>query len=552
MTGSQSSKNDTPIAARLIEFGSDLLYSPILNNFWGRLFLIAGIVLPCATRAYIGLIGCKLFAHDAFMFFDGAWRMINGQRPHIDFYSNLGVLTYVPTVLGLWISRGSAWGFGYGQAAVGLAIGLWIYLLGRRRFSDAPLVLMCIALTSFTVAPSAPGWLILKIGPATTYNRLGYVLITLLLIESLLKRRDASLRSAFQGGVSSGCVIGVLLFLKITYFVVGILLLFATIPCSKQRKVRWVGLASGFLLIIVPILSYMGFSVSPILQDLKTVAGAKRVHLESYMLDGILEQAGLVMVFSLAAVLLLLRHERRDRAKVLLIAGSLVSLSGLLLILGNTEEAGFPLGGLWATIVLNEITASIPMRTTKQDFFRVSVLLFGLTLSSGTLLSGALSIVAGIAGRIHYPQRLLPMDSPVLSGFLIAGNERWYTDFVNDGFRLVRQLREPQDTIMCLDFANPFSYSLGIKPAPGGTTVLNYQTTFSDFYRPSAASLFGSAKLVIVPKVFSDGSLYSINRLYGSYLDSHFYLIGESVSWRLYRQRSLLTSGSRSLLKAKP
>jgi len=74
-----------------------------------------------------------------------------------------------------------------------------------------------------------------------------------------------------------------------------------------------------------------------------------------------------------------------------------------------------------------------------------------------------------------------------------------------------------------------------MKPAPGGTTVLQYQTTFSDRFRPSAAFLFGSADLVALPKKFSDGSLdVVIERFYGPYLRSHFREIGESRDWRLF------------------
>jgi hypothetical protein len=126
----------------------------------------------------------------------------------------------------------------------------------------------------------------------------------------------------------------------------------------------------------------------------------------------------------------------------------------------------------------------------------------------------------------------------VLSGFSVAGDERWYADFVNDGFALIRRFRGPEDTVMCLDFTNPFSYGLRMKPAPGGTTVLRYQTNFKDDSRPSAGALFGSAKLVMLPKFFSDGSLAgSVERLYGSSLDAQFELIGESTSWKLYRHR---------------
>jgi hypothetical protein len=90
---------------------------------------------------------------------------------------------------------------------------------------------------------------------------------------------------------------------------------------------------------------------------------------------------------------------------------------------------------------------------------------------------------------------------------------------------------------MSLDFSNPFSYSLRIKPARGGTTVLQYGTTFDDRHRQSPEELFGFADLVMLPNFYSDGTLAaSIPRLYGPYLNSHYKKVAESVNWQLYRQ----------------
>jgi hypothetical protein len=76
-----------------------------------------------------------------------------------------------------------------------------------------------------------------------------------------------------------------------------------------------------------------------------------------------------------------------------------------------------------------------------------------------------------------------------------------------------------------------------MKPAQGGATVLQYNTTFNNRFKPSAAFLFGSANLVALPKRFSDGSLdVNIDKLYGSYLHSHFHEVGESKDWVLYRR----------------
>ena len=78
----------------------------------------------------------------------------------------------------------------------------------------------------------------------------------------------------------------------------------------------------------------------------------------------------------------------------------------------------------------------------------------------------------------------MPFASLVLAGF--RSDEPDYVDFVNDGLALLRQHRAQNETVMSLDFSNPFSYALGIPPAQSGATTLHYRTNFSDAHHPSA------------------------------------------------------------------
>jgi hypothetical protein len=128
-------------------------------------------------------------------------------------------------------------------------------------------------------------------------------------------------------------------------------------------------------------------------------------------------------------------------------------------------------------------------------------------------------------------------QADVLAGFRTY--ETHYVDLVNDGLRLLNQHRKADDTVMALDFSNPFSYALGMPPAPGGATTLHYRGNFSDAHHPAPERLFGLASLVMAPVVPSDQSLiFSIPRIYGPYLAAHFHLIGESPGWRLYRHNA--------------
>lgn len=57
----------------------------VLSTNWVGASLLLVVVVLCAARCFAALIASEDFTTDAFMIFNGAWRIINGQRPHIDF-----------------------------------------------------------------------------------------------------------------------------------------------------------------------------------------------------------------------------------------------------------------------------------------------------------------------------------------------------------------------------------------------------------------------------------------------------------------------------------
>ena len=75
-----------------------------------------------------------------------------------------------------------------------------------------------------------------------------------------------------------------------------------------------------------------------------------------------------------------------------------------------------------------------------------------------------------------------------------------YVTYVNDGVNLLNRASRMDETVFTLDVQNPFSYALLRRPAHGGSAALYFDHTFNDQHKPSAAWLFGSADIVMVPK----------------------------------------------------
>ena len=509
---------------------------PVLSSLANKLIFLTLMAAVCVCRVYVGLVGSRLYSHDAFMLFDGAWRMLNGQRPHADFYSLVGFLTYVPTALGLMLSHGTAWGFGYGQALVGALLGVWAYLLGRRRLTDVPLTLLCMGVVLLVASPFPLGFSPMMISPSTVYSRQGYALLVLLVLESFQSRQSGK---DFWGGISSGAIIGLLFFLKITYFAAAVFLLAALVPCRTQTAARWKGIVSGFAAVALGCCGYLRFQLAAMFHDLLLIGINKHIPIEWYLSDAIAQSAVLAMVFSLIAAFALVAQGQRRAALAATVMGVAVSLAGVMIIFGNFEPTGFPLTAFLAILILNSFGTAWRSKCSAPDVFQGSLLILGLVFIFGSLFSGAIGFAFAIAQRPVVIRRVKALDAATLNGFVPAGNDFVYGDFLDDGLALLRKYRRAGDTVMCLDFTNPFSYSLGMQPAPGGTTVLQYPAIFSDRSHLAGQYLFGMAKLVMVPKHFSDGSLeQNLDRIYGRYLHSQFVEVGESRQWTVYRQKS--------------
>lgn len=175
-----------------------------------------------AVRADVATYGSRCFSHDGFLVLDGAWRMLNGQRPHVDLNSNIGPAGFLPTVVGFLLASNTAAGFGYGQALMALLLGTWAYLLAGKLYQN-PRVLYALCVAAIVVSPAQLGLSLFMLSPCMTYNRYCYGLLGLLLLECLHPVANSELIA----GLSTGSVISILAFTEFTSGAIAALLVLA-------------------------------------------------------------------------------------------------------------------------------------------------------------------------------------------------------------------------------------------------------------------------------------------------------------------------------------
>jgi hypothetical protein len=494
------------------------------------------LVCICAIRGYAGLDGMNSYSHDLFVSLDGGWRVLNGQIPYVTFFTDVGTFVHVQTALGLLLAHGHAQGVAYAQALTGCALGIWAYALAARRLSPVFAILFVLIVVLFTVSPSLIGDPAGGITAACLYNRYGYALAALLILEAFYAAPPASRFSPFLGGFSSGAIAALLLFTKISYFLGVGFLLVAMWPCRQQLRLRWFGIAAGFAIVFLPFWLYMQRTLLPMWSSLRLLAEAKHLSILPFTLPPATSASCQMGIVASLAVALLWRDGALSDARRLAIASFAVLAVGAFFLLTNYQHGRVPLLPILGLLIVQQVESRFRSNHREKLLLRTALVLWTCVFIVGSITLDSASLGHALGVRLR-GEKIddSTFNSPRLSGF--QDYETWYVALVNDGIGLLQKYRHPSDTVASLDFSNPFSYALGIAPPRGGTpTGLQYRTNFDDDHHLSPEFLFGRATLVMVPETFTDVTLQqTIPRIYGPYLHKNFHLVGQTASWRLYR-----------------
>ncbi|MBV9747098.1 MAG: hypothetical protein JO099_25325 [Acidobacteriia bacterium] len=523
-----------PAVSSWIEEFTALWARPLLDRTTARVTLLAAVFAICAIRAYYGLSRIVIYTHDAFVYLNGAERVLHGQRPHVDFYSGLGALNYLLTAAGLLLSHGRPSGISYGQAVFGLLAGFAAYRLARPRLTALACIVYTLFVTLLVVAPFNIGEAFDAISVAMLYNREGYALLALVLLESACAPEANPRREEVIGGVISGAAAAAAAFLKITYLPCALLLLVALIGVRRQSQARWIAVGCGMLAIATPILIYIhGFH--PMWTDLRLVAGAKRIdgYQARMKLAGAIS-ASIVPLAALAASCLVLLHKSGRglfRLRNLAIAAACVTVIGLLTLVSNWQDTGMPLDTAFCIILASGIARVAGLAGYVRT--RALVLIWACVLISDRPIADLVGLLNAARYRnANRPPDVLAIDAPVVAN--IWSNEQDYVEYVNQGLRMVRRNLRPEDNIAVLDFSDPFTYSLQLPLTKTGAAWLVYNDDFNEQYHPLPKQVFADARLAIVSKKNHD--FKRMMAVYGSYLSQHYRLVEQSDWWSLYRR----------------
>ncbi|MGB9458364.1 MAG: hypothetical protein WCB12_20115 [Bryobacteraceae bacterium] len=515
---------------------------------------LAGLALICGATVFIGAVPTRVYGHDIFFLLDNGWRVINGLRPHVDYYSPWGPLTFLISALGLELSGYGVNGIGYGNAIAALVVSIWCFLLANNRLAASPRLLLSFSLAALVAAPYALGNSPFSSSHAMAYNRYGYALLGLILVETFKAPRGG--RGELAGGISTGAALSLTLFLKASYFLMGVALI-AVISLFLWRLAfrRVLGIVLGFSFVSTCMLAYLRFDVAAMLGDLRMAAGARSELLGPdipfwTMLGHASVLLGVVL-FSLATALVFGSRVQRWRGLKLPIIGVFLFLVDIGLMSTNAQSDVFPVCAVFAMVMLSEISEdqqALPF--AEGRYFRphyAAVLCLGALLFVPEFTADMVGLSYGVwkKARPSTPAAVLRFTSPNLKALLLydgaspRSNGRNYVTYVNDGVVLLERETHSTEKVLTMDFTNPFPYALGRRPPCAGIAAMGYHNTLGDRHRPADDRYFGDADIVMVPKRPSQADFYYTDffKAYKPGLQQRYTLAAESDWWLMYRRK---------------
>jgi len=507
----------------------------------------AAILLTFAIGAIAMLTGAvhtRIFGHDIFIFLDAGWRVLNGQRPEIDFNPSMGPLLALLSAAGMKLARNSPDGIGIMRGMVAGIVGLWAYALVRKRMAFLPALLSAITLPLIAAAPFPISWPPNALSQAMVYNRFGYALLGLVVLECFQPGQGTLAR-----GISTGVVSAGLLFLKPSYCLVALAFAASSVWLGRMDVRRIFGIAFGFFAAGIAMMAYLRFDFAALWSDLQLMSAARGSLLSSWSIRwGFFKGAPDFLPLVLLAVLV----SRLTATVRPLLVTALFWIGGALLLATNGQLSGYPLNAVLALILIEQGRVAIgPDAKLCPRFLHAAaiIVLLGLVCWAPIAMSDASGLAYAFAdSRKVVPASIARFEPPVLSRLIFydvvdgtdadqRSNGAVYVNYINDGARLIQRVSPANETVFTLDLTDPFPYALQRRPPRGGTPVLSLNHTFTDSRKPSPAWLFGSADIVMVPKhpASNEPDAQALFRNYLPGIRNEMILCAESEWWELYK-----------------
>ena len=535
-----------------------VIYSSLLATL-----CFAALAVP--EKMYI-----TMMAHDVMIFLDGIYRVDTGQIPHIDFVSPLGpFIYYFPLAVGYLPGLGTS--LPDALAVLSLLAGVAAAYVAITRMNFTTGLLFVTSVTLLVAAPVVPGSSSAEVTFAMFYNRIGYAGVMLVMVFLLPARAKVS---ALLEASLIGTLGLVLLNIKITYFVAWVGILFAVTfvnPTARVAALGGVALASTCAVALAAWMPdmYLGY-----FHDLREAGAAK---VGGGTIEGIwknLKKHGAYFAVILWAAWFVAKGAYQSKQSRLVFVGSRASIliGSIVLFVMNAQSAFLvrPETALLILAVMEYRSSATASRVSGLFALLCLVALFKLLpqfdsgfsvlnkyfrKSSETEVSYPFYVAPELSNRfvIREGRSLFASfddgDMVGVSGLralmLETGprQEIFQDDYLyslSHGVVALQALIKQHGggTVMTMDFSNPFSFLLGLRPPSGDYLWYHDGVNVAPDSMREAEYLFADIRYVMVPVI--PANLRSRDFLwdkYGDYVMKNYRRVGNDALWSIWLRR---------------
>jgi hypothetical protein len=473
--------------------------------------VLASVGLLVLVLGYIGAPPI-IAPWDVLVLLDGAWRIHIGQIPHQDFYNPIGPLTYQLVALGMSLSGPSLVSVSHGVLLFLLLVTPWAWTVSSSRLPKWLAALFTIYVAVLVCSLRPLGYTPEITSYAMLYNRLGWVLISILFVQVFLEPQASSRQKPVAEGLSVGALLGLLFFCKVTYFATGAagVGLALVLRPDLRRSLVAAGLAFAALCAVW----WIAFDISAIryLADLLSAARAQSSeHRVLWLLNSLSFNKIALAVLAAAALTSVAVAGRRAYVTTVIVV-FVTAVTFAIASANAPERNDLPLLLVALLISLRFLGIDSPSKDDAPSRYGYWALcLIGIPLLIGqTVLSDLASLYhAGrnkSAHQVAAPSQKI--DSAVLGDFHILATSKWRTAYwianevpakLNDGLSLLRRHGLEKTRVLPMAFGNPFSLALQSTPPTGAPLWWDLGFSLASHRLPKPEAIFRDVDTVIYP-----------------------------------------------------
>lgn len=483
------------------------------------------------------------FGSDTLLLLDGAWRVVEGQRQHVDFHCAYGVFHHLLFALGLrWL--------GYDALSLNRVVALWSalafvwsYSLARSRLRPLSASAYALLVAATAMGQNQLGYAFSDLSHSAYYNRLGFTLLLVFLVSlwpsaEIRERARSSRVRELLGPVSAGVALTLAVFTKVSYAVIMLGALAVTVWWRRPRPRHLVALGLAALCTTAAIAPSFGWRFDHVLSDYMQGAATRlHAHDASFGLGKIL--FGLPvrdLDVTWARVIEILRNDYLDLMALAVVVFTMrgrsclastwhrsalfvaTATASLLLVLGNWQWGASPLPAAVALLVAGGrpggSRANVAARWTSV----------GAALPHVAVAAASLAYLV-VSGETFKGTRYA---APPLRPLMTSGHDgqcdpEQFAERIEEVVSFIRWMKsDSPPRVATLDFANPYPFALELAPPVGVAVALQVGATFrEETFQPLKA--VGDADVIVTHRC--PLNVYTapvLQRALQGYLDKEF------------------------------